>query len=89
MPQKRLASLVADHRVALKSSDEPGHLWTSAVCSCTWQGSLRVARGQAAIDAAWHLADPIRVDFGPDWHDVVGDERAQIYRRYELSYDMR
>lgn len=71
-----------EHEVGLSSYPEPGHTWSNAVCRCSWAGPLRVSREQAVVDAAQHLWDPKRTHFGPDWHDKVGDERAQLYEQH-------
>ena len=75
-------AMVPDHSVALETYDEPGHTFTVAACSCRWKGPLRVRRQQGAIDAARHLDDPLRQDYGDDWHNVVGDDRDRLYAKF-------
>lgn len=73
---------MAHHAVTLGRYDEPGITWTHGKCRCGWEGPLRVAPQQAAVDAGWHLMDPGLVDFGDGWHAVVGDERERLYERF-------
>ncbi|MEP4593131.1 MAG: hypothetical protein ABJ314_08175 [Ilumatobacter sp.] len=70
------------HRVQVAGYDEPGVSWTMATCSCRWERPLRVRVEQATIDAARHLHDPDRTEFGADWHDEVGPERARFHEQF-------
>lgn len=73
---------MVEHLVSLDGYDEPGITWRYGRCRCGWVGPFRVARAQAAVDAGWHLLDPEMADFGADWHDAVGEERARLYARF-------